>query len=86
MDSAERGMESPVKTRSEYNKDYRARRKAFGLCIWGCGRRSTKGSGLCDECAAKNNQKCISRHHEKRLSPLADADVRTMLSQLYPVA
>jgi hypothetical protein len=50
------------KTNSEYCKAARARRKAQGLCIWACGRKATRGCGLCNHCAKKSNAKMIARY------------------------
>ena len=43
-------------TNADYCKAYRARLAKRGLCIRGCGSKSTRPSGLCDACAAKTNE------------------------------
>ncbi len=48
---------------SESSKKWRAKQRAAGLCIFGCGNPSTRPSGLCEACAKTGALN--RRHHYK---------------------
>ncbi|MDE2096130.1 MAG: hypothetical protein KGL39_02720 [Patescibacteria group bacterium] len=52
---------------AEQSKAYRAAKMAQGLCINGCGQKSTRGDGLCAECGDKARARANARY--RRLHP-----------------